>query len=233
VRARELGPEHALASGAIPLLFRPVRIDGSWFTDGGVRQNTPLAPAIRLGADRMLVVGLRAQRKPPIPREDGDEAPTTAAQLGKVLNALMLDRTDYDLERMRRLNAVIAEGERVFGPGFGERLASMSAGEGAPIRRVSDVVVRPSVDLAVLAREHAERRIRHVRHGTLAARLLRRAASDAALESDGAADLASYLLFDREYAADLMALGYQDAAARRDALVEFFQAPAEVGARSA
>lgn len=233
VRPGEIGPEHALASGAIPLFFRPVRIDGGWFTDGGVRQNTPLAPAIRLGADRMLVVGLRAERKVQLPREESPEPPTTAAQLGKILNALMLDRTDYDLDRMRRLNAVIDEGERVFGPGFGERLSSVADGDPAlSFRRVRDVVIRPSVDLSIVAREHAERRIRHVRRGTFAARLLRRAAADAAAESDGAADLASYLLFDREYAADLMALGYQDAAARRDDLVAFFRAPAEAGSLS-
>ncbi len=234
VRAGLLGPDHALASGAIPLLFRPVRIDGSWFTDGGVRQNTPLAPAIRLGADRMLVVGLRAERKAPLPREESAEAPTTAAQLGKVLNALMLDRTDYDLERMRRLNAFISEGERAFGPGFGDRLAALSGGGmGGQLRRVKDLVIRPSVDLSLVAREHAERHVHRVRPGTLAARLLRRAAADATAESDGAADLASYLLFDREYASDLMALGYQDAAARRADLVAFFEAPAEADARSA
>lgn len=226
VRAREIGPEHALASGAIPLLFRPVAIEDSWFTDGGVRQNTPLSPAIRLGADRVLVIGLRHEgRAARAPRLHPAEAPTTAAQLGRLLNALLLDHTDYDLDRLRRLNALIERGEQAFGPGFAERLAALSAREmGAPLRRVRDLVIRPSRDIGALARDHAERRVRRLRPGTLAARLLRRAAADAEAAADGAADLASYLLFDGEFAEDLIALGFEDARRAQDELVGFFDA---------
>ncbi len=230
VRARVIGPEHALASGAIPLLFRPVRIEDSWFTDGSVRQNTPLSPAIRLGADRVLVIGLRrAGRAARAPRLQPEEPPTTAAQLGRLLNALLLDHTDYDLDRLRSLNALITGGDRVFGPGFAERLATLSArAMGTPLRRVRDLVIRPSSDIGTMARQHAERRARRLRPGTLASRFLRRAAADAEAAADGAADLASYLLFDGEFAEDLIALGYADARAARDALVDFFSAaPAE------
>lgn len=225
-RARVIGPEHALASGAIPLLFRPVRIEDSWFTDGSVRQNTPLSPAIRLGADRVLVIGLRrAGRAARGPRLQPDEPPTTAAQLGRLLNALLLDHTDYDLDRLRNLNALIAGGDRIFGAGFAERLAALSArAMGAPLRRVRDLVIRPSADIGLMARLHAERRARRLRPGTLASRFLRRAAADAEAAADGAADLASYLLFDGEFAEDLIALGYADARASRDALVDFFSA---------
>jgi NTE family protein len=233
-RAREIGPAHALASGAIPLLFRPVAIEGSWFTDGSVRQNVPLAPAIRLGAERILVVALRqharAEREP---RADAGEPPTTAAQLGRILNALLLDHTDYDLDRLRRINALIARGEQAYGAMFAECMAAMASSElGAPLRHVKDLVIRPSVDIGQLAREHAERRVGQLRRGTLASRLLRRAASDAEAASDGAADLASYLLFDREYAADLVALGREDARRMHGELLEFFGAAPVAGARA-
>jgi NTE family protein len=235
VRARAIGPEHALASSAIPLLFRPVRIEGSWFIDGSVRQNVPLAPAIRLGAERLLVIALRQQaRTERAPRSDGEEPPTTAAQLGRILNALLLDRTDYDLERLRRINDLIARGERAFGPGFAGSLAAIAGGDlGAPLRRVHDLVIRPSRDIGALAREHAERRVRHLRRGTLASRLLRRAASDAEAASDGAADLASYLLFDREFADELVALGREDARRMRAQLLAFFGASDVSDVRSA
>ena len=234
-RARAIGPEHALASGAIPLLFRPVRIEASWFIDGSVRQNVPLAPAIRLGAERILVVALRqSERAERPPRADGEEPPTTAAQLGRILNALLLDHTDYDLERLRRINAVIARGERAYGAGFADCVAEIAAGDlGGPLRRVEDLVIRPSRDIGQLARAHADRRVRGLRRGTLASRLLRRAASDAEAASDGAADLASYLLFDRDYADELVALGYDDARRMRPELLAFFSAPAGAGARSA
>jgi NTE family protein len=240
VRARRIGPEHALASGAIPLLFRPVRLEGSWFTDGSVRQNVPLAPAVRLGADRVLVVALRHERRgeapapAPAPLSATAEPPTTAALLGRVLNALLVDHTDYDLDRLRRINGLLDQGERVFGAGFADRMAELSARElGAPLRRVADLVIRPSVDLGLIAREIAARRVSRLRRGTLASRLLRRAAADGDAAQDGAADLASYLLFDREYVEELLALGRADAARAADALVAFFGRPEEAAARTA
>jgi len=235
VRAREIAPAHALASGAIPLLFRPVRIEGSWFTDGSVRQNVPLAPAIRLGAERILVVALRQQaRAERAPRVDGAEPPTTAALVGRILNALLLDHTEYDLERLRRINALIEQGERAYGPAFADCMAAVAGGDiGTPLRRVKDLVIRPSRDIGVLAREHAARRVGRLRRGTLASRLLRRAAADAEAAADGAADLASYLLFDREFADELVALGWYDARQMHRELVEFFAGPAAAGARSA
>jgi NTE family protein len=236
-RAREIGPEHALASGAIPLLFRPVRIEGSWFMDGGVRLNVPLAPAIRLGAERVLVIALRHRsRGDPPPGPDGAEPPTTAAQLGRILNALLLDHTDYDLERLRKINELVARTRRSSPPEVAETLAALSAGGLAPpMREVRDLVIRPSRDIGVLARDHAERRVRRLRRGTLASRLLRRAAADADASRDGAADLASYLLFDREFADELVALGWADARAMRSELAAFFSAaaPSAAGAPAA
>jgi NTE family protein len=233
-RAREIGPEHALASGAIPLLFRPVRIEGSWFVDGSVRQNVPLAPAIRLGADRVLVVALRQEsRAEAHPPNAGTEPPTTAAQLGRILNALLLDRTDYDLERLRKVNKLVAQGRRTYGPGFAESLAALSEGGLAPMREVRDLVIRPSRDIGLLARDHADRRVRRLRRGTLASRLLRRAAADRDAAGDGAADLASYLLFDREYADELVALGWADARRMKAELLDFFGAPADAGTSAA
>jgi NTE family protein len=238
-RPRSIAACHALASGAIPFLFRPVFIEGSWFNDGSILQNTPLAPAIRLGADRVLVVGLRHTGRRPTPhaRAEG-EVPSTAAQLGGILNALTLDHADYDLDRLRRLNQLLDQGERAFGPDFRRRYSALAGEElGTPLRRVRDLVIRPSQDLGTIARAQAEQQIRKLRPGTLAARLLRLAAADAKGDGDGAADLASYLLFDRDYAEALMQLGYEDAKNQRDALLEFFRAPAEdepaVPARSA
>ena len=50
MQAARLAPVHALASAAIPLLFPSVRVGSRYYADGGLRLNTPLAPALRLGA---------------------------------------------------------------------------------------------------------------------------------------------------------------------------------------
>jgi len=228
VRARPLGPEHALASGALPLLFRPVPIEGSWFSDGFLRQNVPLLPVLRLGAERILVI---VQRDPPRPNPsrklDPAAPPTTAAQVGRVLSALMLDRTDHELARLRGMTALLDEGERAFGSGFASKLTELAEQElGYPLARVSDLVIRPSRDLGDIARLHAQRRLRAMRPGTLAARLLRRAADETEGQDEGSADLASYLLFDRDYAEDLLDLGTADARAHKQDLAAFFDDPA-------
>lgn len=77
IRGALIGPVHALASAAIPILFPPVRIGRELFMDGGVRQNTPIAPALRLGATHVFAVGLSREvrgvesggedQKPPAP----------------------------------------------------------------------------------------------------------------------------------------------------------------------
>ncbi|WP_218157759.1 patatin-like phospholipase family protein [Saccharopolyspora shandongensis] len=56
---------HLRASAALPVLFPPVRIEflaeaHGWYVDGGTRLNTPIKPALDLGADRIVVVGTDA-----------------------------------------------------------------------------------------------------------------------------------------------------------------------------
>lgn len=54
--------EHVLASAAIPVLFPPVQLRDSYYGDGSIRLSAPLSPAIHLGADKVLAIGLRFQR---------------------------------------------------------------------------------------------------------------------------------------------------------------------------
>ena len=58
------------------MIFPPVRIEGEYFGDGAMRQATPLSPAVHLGADRILVIGVRDERvdaaPDPIPGERDD-----------------------------------------------------------------------------------------------------------------------------------------------------------------
>src|SRR5262249_12733554 len=152
----QLAPEHALASAAIPLIFPAIEIAGSFFCDGSLRLNTPLSPALRLGADRVLVIGLHHPRPKGDPRPEVSETSvgSPAFLAGKVLNALLLDRIDYDADRLRLFNAILEEGRRVYGEEFLERInRPIVESRGTGYRIVRDLFIRPSRDLGVLASE--------------------------------------------------------------------------------
>ena len=219
VHAR-LRAEHALASAAIPFVFPPVPIDGIPYVDGGLRQNTPLSPALRLGSDRLLVVGLGTNKA-----DDGALPKQVKASpvnvLAKVLNALMLDHVDYDLIRLGHINRLLSDGENVFGSEFIDRLNQMVAPiRGAEYRIMPHVVLRPSRDLGAIAAQHVrEKRLRSSR--SLISRVVRTLAR---MESYDEADLVSYLLFDGGYCEKLINLGIEDAKARKDDLIRLFTA---------
>lgn len=226
-KACRIGPQHALASAAIPLLFPTVSIDGAHYCDGGLRQNTPLSPALRLGADRVLVisVGHGGQAITPLADAGGvvafepEKQPNASLVLGKVLNALLLDHLDYDLAQLRGFNRLIEDGEAAFGPSFTQTIGATTKNvRGAGYRKVAPMIIRPSRDLGELAWRWLERRGRKL-PGALGAglRYLMRQGSSRH------ADLFSYLAFDGDFATELVALGRHDAHAAREQLIAFLQ----------
>jgi NTE family protein len=221
-RATRIRAEHALASAAIPFLFPAVSVEGRYYSDGGVRQNTPISPALRLGADKIFVIGLRheAVAEPLTDHHRLAEFPGLPYLAGKVLNALLLDHLDYDIDRLHRFNAMLEGGRLVYGPDFEEKINEVLAPmRKAAYRHVDAVVVRPSLDLGKIAAEHSRRGPFSRKAKGLFARYLRLSASGADTVD---ADFLSYLLFDSAYCRDLMALGYKDAKAKEEELAKFF-----------
>ena len=220
-RAEHIGPHHALASAAIPLLFPPVRIDDQMYLDGGLRQNTPIAPALRLGATHIFAIGGSREVRGIQSNEDGAErlrAPGAAFLLGKILNAFLLDHIDMDLQLLHRLNDVIQDGTRAYGDGFLESINGHAQRRGAPTyEHVNCLAIRPSEDIGRMASVH-------VRKGRFKGEpfVTKRILSLLDLGVGTEADLASYLMFDGQFCRQLIELGRADAQARKHELLAFF-----------
>ncbi|MDB4986209.1 MAG: Patatin, partial [Myxococcaceae bacterium] len=224
---------HVLASSAIPMFFPPVDIDGAWFGDGCVRLSAPLSPAIHMGAQRVVAIGIRYARTPqetdalnsptnlgrsmapplsrggPRSRRSVVEIagprprPTISEISGVLLNAIFLDSLDSDVERMERINATLSLLTE-------EQHTRMRY----PLRSIPLLVLRPSRDLGSLAIEQYRRFPRTLRH------LLRGIGAS----GESGWDLVSYLAFEPAYIERLMELGYDDTHARGREVAAFFAA---------
>jgi NTE family protein len=223
--ATRLKPQHALASAAIPIIFPTVRVGGRLFVDGSVRQNTPISPAIRMGCERVLVIGLRAHPRAlsaRVARRQGayeQESLSSPLYLfGKLLDALLLDRVENDLANLRRVNAAL----RTLTPGLlqDQEIALALEAAGGAMRPVRDLFIRPSQDLGKLAAEVVRRPAVRSRLSGPAGYFMRRMAENAVATQEPP-DLLSYLLFDGEYARELIALGERDAHEVRGELEAF------------
>jgi NTE family protein len=198
-----------------------VRIGREFYCDGGLRLNTPIAPALRLGATHVLAVALSREVRGVASPETGPAEPRplgAAALLGKVLNAFLLDHVVNDLDVLARINAIMSDGVAAYGDDFLAKVSDAARARGGETYRpVHCIALRPSEDIGRLAREHV--RSGRFRGGALLAKQLLRALY---VGGDTDADLASYLLFDGGFARKLIEMGRADALARREELLEFF-----------
>jgi NTE family protein len=203
VRA-EIRLEHVLASAAIPLFFPPVPIGGAPYGDGCVRMTAPTSPAIHLGADRLIAIGIRYARtgaQTVLLNEELHQDRVSLAEIaGVLLNAVFLDSLEADLELLERINQAVGfvpPGERGRMP---ERLRPLAA-----------LALRPSQDLGRLAGDQYDELPRTLRY------LLR------GIGATGASgwDLLSYLAFEPGYVDRLLELGYRDTIAREAEIAAF------------
>jgi NTE family protein len=217
---------HTLASAAIPVLFPAVKIGDQFYVDGALRQNTPLRPALRLGAKRMLVIGLRhgetpTQRRMRQRAEAEAIYPNAFFLVGKLLNSLMLDKVETDLARIEQTNRMLGAGAAEFGPEFGDRL-SRAVGRDEPWSPVETLMIQPSEDLGRIAWEIV-RSTRLRNYEGIVPNIIRRSVEADERAESGESDLASYVLFDPDFINRLIELGYADAARNHDKLVHLFR----------
>lgn len=191
-----------------------------------MRQNTPMSPAMHLGADRLLVIALRSAERSslkPLPAGQMEKEPRPSNILGHMLNTVFLDKIDYDLEQMRRINFLLQDVESEFGPGAMEKLNEFRAKLDIPgktihsIRHVLPFVISPSEDIGRIAAEIFNKVVRNQENLSPMHRFFSNV-----LEAEGDNDFMSYLLFEREYLNTLIELGFSDAGKEHERLINFF-----------
>jgi NTE family protein len=191
--------DHVMASAALPLFFPAVKIRDKWYGDGGIRLAAPLSPALHLGARRILAIStryVRSHSEAARPVVTGYPPPAQVA--GVLMNSVFLDLLDQDAYRLERLNRLL------------DRLPN---DQRDGLRHVDLLVLRPSVDLGVLANEYEPQLPK-------AFRFLTRGLGTKATRSP---DALSLILFQPDYLSRLIEIGEADAEARAEEIERFFR----------
>jgi len=200
-RRAEITLDHVMGSVAIPLIFPAVRIGREYFGDGAIRQGAPLSPAVHLGATRILVIGLRNDDPNELPTITKPRAPSFGQIMGYMLDTLFMDSLYVDLERLERINTLLAHVDT----------GDVEYPEG--LSPIEATVLVPSVDVRDIVRRHMHRLPRSVK-------LLLRGLGGL---KPGSRQLVSYLMFDGKFCGELIELGYADGKAQRNKLLPFVQ----------
>ncbi len=191
--------DHILGSSAIPLLFPPRPIENRFFGDGCVRNSHPCAPSIYLGAQKLLVIGVKSRSRTEYHKDHNmmGRAPSVARVVNVLLNAVLLDSVEHDVERLIRMNQIVSQAEN---------------NPNLSYKKMDFVFISPSRDIGELASKHMSKVPRIIRYlikglGTL----------------DDANELVSYLLFESPFCSELIEMGFQDALNNRDKIIALFR----------
>lgn len=193
---QELNIDHLMASAAIPFFFPPIKVGDSYYGDGCIRQTTPLSPAIHLGANKIIAIGVRYPHNQQRMQDlafSPYKNPTLGQITGVMMNAIFLDSLEADVERMQKINTLIKEGHR------------------DEFKVIPILMLRPSRDLGKMTEK-------------LTAELpptLRYLLKGIGVSDKEGLDLLSYLAFDQSYTVPLMELGYEDTIKLKSEIQDF------------
>ncbi|SHF21590.1 NTE family protein [Marinomonas polaris DSM 16579] len=203
--AANLGVDHLLASSAIPTIFPAHKIHNHYYGDGAIRQKSAIYPALKLGADKLFIIGVsgnRSAKKWATQEKDVDtSAPSMAQILGQLLNSAFIDNLEDDIYQLEIMNSLIRDLPK-------DKQANH---QNLP---TETLIISPSEELNEIAHHYIATLPKNIR-------ILLKAAGGSTREKISSA--ASYLLFTPQYCRALMDLGYQDAMWEKDRIIAFFE----------
>jgi len=192
-----LNSEHLIASSAIPMLFPPVKMMGEFLGDGSIHQLSPLSPAIHLGAEKILIIGVEQPEKTSR-FTDMNRFPSSIAIAGHLLDTIFSDTLKSDLERLTRINETIAH-------------MTHKQQQQTNLKSIDTLMINPTRNFNEMAGKHFHRMPSGIK---ILLRLM-------GLHDKADSSLLSYLLFEKEFCRELIELGMQDGLARQEDLRSF------------
>ena len=195
----EINSSHVMGSCAIPMLFPPIAINDHFYGDGCVRNNTPCSPSIRMGAEKLFVIGVRSQMGSEPKKISTVTQPSMIRILNTLLNAVLLDSVEQDVLRIQRINELV-------------HLTESTQRKKNNLKNIQAICISPSQDIGEIARKQAH----HL------PRLLRMTISTFG-HLDEASEILSYLLFNPQFCRQLIDMGYEDALSAKKSIQNFFE----------
>ncbi len=188
--------DHLMASIALPLIFPAVKINNEYFGDGAMRQATPLSPAIRLGAEKLLIINTDS-KSPNNQLTDNQIYPSIGEVGGYMLDALFTGGLLSDLERLDRINQIIENS--------GSNIVQTSTKK---MNHIEYLVISPSKDIKQIAKDHFS-------NVPYSIKLLMKGLG---LKNRNESELLSFLLFESSFTSSLIELGYEDGMRKQSAI---------------
>lgn len=187
----DINVDHVMGSASIPIFFPPWQIGKRHYGDGCLRNTAPLSPARKIGASKILVIGVRKQSNQ-ILDDANIVKPTLGRVLSVVINAIFMDAIEIDIERVKIIN---------------ESLRTTAADHS--LKQIEIAHVQPSQAPSELAEARVEG----------LPPMLRFLMSGLGSPHESA-EILSYLTFDPIYLNALVDLGYRDLLKQKENLIQ-------------